>query len=114
VIPYPQGIEDRREVMRQVVVFSESALFARFGSVINEETEAVFVMVPTALGVTTMSIVAVAELPTVPREQVTVPPDSLQEPWLGVADSKVTLDGRVSVTSTLCASSIPLFVTASV
>lgn len=98
---YPQGIEDRREVIRQTAVSSESALFVRLGSEIREDTEAVFVIVPTAFGVTTTSTEDMAPLPIVPSVQVTIPPDSPQDPWLGVADTKLTLDGRVSVTSTL-------------
>ena len=42
---------------------------------------------------TTMLTVAVAPFPKVPRLHVTIPPDSLHDPWLGVAETKVTLGG---------------------
>jgi hypothetical protein len=62
-------------------------------------------------------MLTVAEFPLaiVPRLQVTTPPDGgAQLPWLGVAETKVTLGGRVSVTTTPADGSGPLLVTVSV
>ncbi|MBS1252590.1 MAG: hypothetical protein MAG451_01631 [Anaerolineales bacterium] len=55
----------------------------------------------------------VADSPTVrvPSSQVTVPPASLQLPWLGVAESKVAPAGRGSVIVTPGASKGPSLVT---
>ena len=88
---YPQGIEDRREVMRQTDVFSESELFPSLESGVDAVTEAVLVIIPGTVGSTRMS--TVAPFPIAPRLHVTVPPDSPHDPWLGVADTKVTVDG---------------------
>ena len=74
-------------------------------------TEAVLVIIPCTVGSTTMSTVAVAPFPIVPRLHVTVPPDSLHDPWLGVAERKVTVDGSWSVTLTPDDASGPLFAT---
>jgi hypothetical protein len=90
---YPQGIDDLREVIRQADVSSESALLSPLGSGVEALTEAVFVIVPGTVGLTTMSIVAISPVPIVPRLQVTVPPDSPQVPWVGVAETNVTLGG---------------------
>jgi hypothetical protein len=73
-------------------------------------TLAVLVIVPAALGVTTMVMVALAPLVSVPRLQVTVLPDRLQLPWLDEEETNVTLDGRVSVTLTFVAVPGPLLV----
>ena len=53
--------------------------------------------VPTACGVTLIATVALAVLASVPSEQVTVPEACEQLPWLGVAETKVTPAGSVSV-----------------
>jgi len=90
---YPQGIEDRREVMRQTDVLSESELFPSLESGVDAVTEAVLVIIPGTVGSTRMSTVAVAPFPIPPRLHVTVPPDSPHDPWLGVAETKVTVDG---------------------
>jgi hypothetical protein len=109
---YPHGIEDLREVMRQTDVFSESELLpSALGSGVDAVTEAELVISPATVGLTTMSSVAVAPLPIVPRLHVTIPPDSPHDPWLAVAETKVTLGGSWSVTVTLDAASGPLFVT---
>jgi hypothetical protein len=79
--------------MRQIEVLSESALFPPAGSGVEAVTDAVLVMVPATVGLTTMAIVTVAPVPIVPRVQVTVPPEWLQLPWAGVAETNVTLDG---------------------
>jgi len=110
----PHGIDILLEVLRQTLVSSESVLFSGLGSNAVDETEAVLVIVPAALGFTTMSIVAEDPFVIVPRLHVTVPPDSVQEPWLGVAETNVTVGGNVSVTSTSEAASGPLLMTASV
>ena len=79
--------------MRQTDVFSESELFPSLESGVDAVTEAVLVIIPGTVGSTTMSTVAVAPFPIDPRLHVTVPPDSLHDPWLGVAETNVTVDG---------------------
>ena len=80
-------------MMRQTDVFSESELLPWLGSGVDDVTEAVLVMVPATVGRTTISTVAVTPFPIVPRLHVTIPPDSPHDPWLGVAETKVTLGG---------------------
>src|SRR5574341_991505 len=71
------------------------------------------VIVPDAAGVTTMDILTVLPLAMSLRVQVTTPPDSTQAPpSSGTAETKVTLPGSVSVTTTSRAVSGPLLVTA--
>jgi hypothetical protein len=72
------------------------------------------VMVPAVVAVTTMDTVELLPLAREPRSQVTVLPDWLQLPWLGVADTKVTPEGRVSVRVTPEALQGPLLVTVAV
>jgi len=101
-------------VTRQIEVFSEAVLLMSLGSVVEAATETVLVINPAVLGVTTISIRAVAAFANVPRLQVAVPLNSEQVPWLGVAETKVTLGGSTSVTVTPEAASGPLFVTVTV
>jgi hypothetical protein len=68
-------------------------------------------IVPVIVVVTTIEIVALAPLAMLPKLHVTVPPASEHVPWLGVADTYVTLGSSVSVTTTPVALSGPLFVT---
>ncbi len=91
-------------------VSSVAVLLPGLGSVVSEDTEAVFAIVPDAPVSTATSIVTDALPPTSmsPREHVTVFPDGLQDPWVGLADWKVTSEGRVSMTVTLMASKGPL------
>jgi hypothetical protein len=88
-----QGIDVLRDVMRQTVVLSASALLSTFGSDVAEPTEAVLVISPASVGRTTMSIVMVASLSIVPRVQTTVPLDSPHEPTLCVAETNTTPGG---------------------
>jgi hypothetical protein len=74
-------------------VSSESVLLPWLGSGVEALTEAVLVIVPAVLGFTTISTVAVPSAFIVPRLQVTVPPDSAQVPWDGVAETNVALEG---------------------
>ena len=78
-------------------------LSEELGSKASEAMLAVLVGVPWLCGCTTISIVTVWPLVSVPSGQVTVPLDSEQLPCEGVAESKVTLPGRVSVTWTFVA-----------
>ena len=77
-------------------------------------TVASFVIVPASGGVTVISTVALASSASVPRSQVTVPVDSVQVPWLGLAEPKATPAGRVSVTCTPVAACGPALCTVSV
>jgi hypothetical protein len=86
-------------------------LFAGFGSELLLETVAVFVAGPTVWAFVTMVIVAVTPEAIVPSEQVTVVVP-LQVPWLGVADTNVTLAGSTSTIVTPVAEFGPAFVTA--
>jgi hypothetical protein len=110
---YPQGIDDLRDVIRQTDALWESVLLPPLGSVVEALTEAVLVIVPADVGLTTMSIVA-SPLPIVPRLQVTIPPDSPQVPWVDVAETNVTLGGSRSMTVTPEAASGPWLATVSV
>jgi hypothetical protein len=78
--------------MRQIDVTTESMLLISFGSGVSALTDAVFVMVPAEVGLTTMSTVATAPFAIDPREHVTVPIDSSQLPWLGAAFPKPVSD----------------------
>jgi hypothetical protein len=91
-------------------VDSESLLLLVFGSDWLPVTLAVLVFVPALVGVTTIVTVAEAPLARLPRLQVTmlVP---LQLPWLGVADTKATPVGNVSVIVTPVAVAGPLLLT---
>ena len=99
-----------RSAATMIVVVSVSVLFAALGSVVALVTLTMLVMVPVAIGVTTMAT-GVLVTAMVPRSQVTMPPDSLQLPWPGVADTKVTLAGKVSVRVTAVELAGPLLVT---
>src|SRR5919198_2677182 len=90
------------------VVVADAVLLAVFGSVTELDTVAVFVRVPVWVGTTTISTVAVAPLPIVPRLQVTVAVPE-QVPWLGVVELYVTFAGRVSVRVVFVAASGPRF-----
>lgn len=100
------------EVIRQTAVSSETMLLLFSASDVVASTDAVLVMVPACVGLTTISTVAVIPSPIVPSWQVTTFPDGgSQVPWLGVAETKVTLEGSVSVTTTPADATGPLFVT---
>ena len=77
------------------VVSSVSELFPGVGSS-KLGTEAVFESVPAVVGVTTRLTVALAPAAIKPRLQtmVLVP---VQLPWLGVAETKFTPAGKLSV-----------------
>ena len=81
-------------------------------SVSLADTVAELVSVPVARGstVTTMVMVALPPLVMVPRLQVIVLVP-LHVPWLGVAETRVTFAGRVSMTVTPVAFEGPLLVT---
>jgi len=98
------------------VVVAVAVLLAPLGSAVTAETVAVFVRVPLAVGetATTTSIVARAPPGKIPSAQVTVVVPE-QDPVLGVAETRVTPAGRVSVTVTPLVvdgpDDTPLFVT---
>jgi len=89
---------------------ADAELFAGFGSALALVTVATFVVGPTVVALATMEIVAVPPFVIVPRAQLTVVVP-LQEPWLGVAETRVMVDGSVSVTETDDASFGPPFAT---
>src|SRR5205085_608262 len=91
-----------------------AVLLAEFGSDSVALTVAVFFAEEGVTAVTTMLMVAEEPLLKLPSEQVTVPLDCEQLPWLGVAETKDTCDGSVSVTDTFVALLGPLLVTVSV
>jgi hypothetical protein len=76
-------------------VSTDAELLAPAGSPVVALTEALLVITPACVGFTTMSIVAVAPLPIVPSSQI-MSGSSAQVPWLRFAETKVTLDGKVS------------------
>lgn len=98
-------------VRAMTLVWAELLLLLRFESVWLPMTLAASLMVPLAVGVTVMVIVAVAPLAKLPSVQLSVPDDGgAQVPWLGVADTNVALDGRKSLTVTPVPFEGPLFV----
>jgi len=97
------------------VVTAWAVLLDGVRSVSLPATVAVLVIWPACAGVTMMEIVAVVAVGTLPILQVTVPPTTLQAPCVDVAETKVTLTGRVSVRVTPVAGlEGPLLVTISV
>ena len=78
----------------------EALLSARFGSAVSDVTLALLVRVPCAVVVTTISTDAPPPLGMAPRLHVTTAADSLQVPWVGVAETKTTPPGRWSVRTT--------------
>ncbi len=111
----PVFVIDRSAPLTTVVV-AVAVLLAPLGSAVTAETVAVFVRVPLAVGetATTTSIVARAPPGKIPSAQVTVVVPE-QDPVLGVAETRVTPAGRVSVTVTPLVvdgpDDTPLFVT---
>src|SRR5260370_15655133 len=97
------------------VVVTEGELFAGLGSGSVALTLAVLVMegAAAACGVTTMVAVALALLARELRLHVTVPAACEQEPWLALAETKVTPAGRGSVVVTLVAPPGPVLVAVS-
>ena len=77
------------------VVSSVSVLFKGVGSS-KSGTEAVFESVPAVVGVTTKLTVALLPAAIKPRLQLTVLVP-VQLPWLGVAETKFTPAGKISV-----------------
>ena len=71
---------------------------------------ALLVMEPAVAGaVALIVIVALAQEASEPTAQVTVPEALVQVPWVEVAETKPTPEGRVSVTVAPVAASGPLF-----
>ena len=81
------------------VVVAVALLLFCCGSEVAAETLAVFLRVPLAEGLTTMSTLAVAPPGKIPRSQVTVVVPE-HDPRLGVADTSVAPVGSASVTVT--------------
>ncbi len=92
------------------MVGSTATLFPSSGSVSAPATWAVLVIRPAAVGVTTSVTVARPPAASPPRLQTTTPVP-LQLPWLATAEARVTLAGRVSVSTTPVASASSLLVT---
>jgi hypothetical protein len=101
-------------VRRHTEVSTESESFEGSVSDANDATEAVLVIVPGWVGLTTISTTAVAPLATVSISHVTLRSDSVQEPWVGLAETNETLSGSASVTRTPGAGSGPSFPTVKV
>jgi hypothetical protein len=95
------------------VVVAVALLFAVLGSEVVELTVAVFESGAAAVGVTTIVTVAEAPEASVPRLHVTVAVPE-QEPTDGVADTKVTPAGSVSLTLTAAAALGPALAAVSV
>ena len=92
-------------------VASDVALFDDTRSAVVELTEAVFVIVPAAVGVTVIVTDALPPEAMLARVQVTTPPDALHP---ADADPNVTPAGRLSVTVGATAVEGPPFVTVKV
>src|SRR5579862_2527911 len=102
-LPRPTSAKGVIVVMTGVLV-----LFVRFGSLVGEATRAVLFSVPLVGAVTVTVTLLTAPLASVPNDQFTVP--ALLTP-LPLADTKVTLAGKVSVTTTPLAADGPKLVT---
>src|SRR5206468_2233767 len=102
-------VTERSAAGLTVVVSGGEVLFPESGSGSLPEIEAWLESVPACWGVTLIVIVAEAPLASAPSAQVTVPALCEQLPWLALAETKVTLAGRVSVTLTPVAPEGPLF-----
>src|SRR2546426_9243481 len=88
----------RRSVAAVTLVVRVVELLAVLESGPLAETVAVLVMVPMVCGVTTIVTVTLVSLGMdIPRLHRTVPLLNEQEPWLGVAETKVALGGNVSI-----------------
>src|SRR5882724_8582404 len=74
----------------RTLLLTVDVLLARLGSGSLAFTPAALEMVPLAVGVTLIVTVAPAPAARLPREQVTVPEDWLHEPWLALAETKLT------------------------
>jgi hypothetical protein len=92
------------------VVEAVVVLFAGRGSDSIPETVTVLVIVPAVAGITLTITVVLAPFDRLPRLHVTVA-FTLEQPWLGVTETKVTPGGNVSVTVTPVASAGPLLLT---
>src|SRR6185503_1683827 len=82
------------------LLLAEFELLGAFGSPTEDTTLTWFVIVPAAGGRTLISTPAPCPFVIVPSAQVTVPLDSEQVPCEGVAESKLTPAGNVSVAET--------------
>jgi hypothetical protein len=91
------------------IVFALDELFAVFGSDDDELTELTLVIAPGADGVTTSVIMALSLARISPKLQFTVLVP-VQDPLLGLAETRVVPEGNASLTVTLVAVSGPLFV----
>ena len=100
-----------RSAAGSTVVSSVASLFPLSGSSSLAVTLASLLIVPVAVVVITISMVALAPSAKLPRSQVTTPLAWVQG---AVADTKVTPAGRVSVRVTPVASTGPLLVTVTV
>src|SRR5689334_18754338 len=92
-------------------VTTVALLLAGLKSVSRLPTVAVELMDPSTVGLTTRVMVAVAPTPRLPRLAPNRPLEKLNVPWLTVAETKLTLAGRVWFTATPAAASGPLLVT---
>jgi hypothetical protein len=77
-------------------------------------TLAALEIVPLPPAVTLIDTVAPAPEASVPSEQVTVPEDCAQLPWLALADTNPTPTGKVSLVVTPVAGEDPALATESV
>ena len=103
---------DRSAEDTVVVAVAES--LGPFKSVVAELTEAVFEMLAPPVPFTVPTIVIVADAPTLRDEKLTVrlfPAPLHTPPPVELQETKVRLDGRLSVTTTFEAVPIPSFVT---
>jgi hypothetical protein len=76
-----------RSALGCTVVPALSLLFPLAGSEVVEDTDAVFVMLPVAVGVTTTVTLGVPPFATVPRGHVMTPAACEHEPCVGVAET---------------------------
>ena len=84
----------------ETAVISEDELFAGFGSAAREEAVTILLAYPEVVVVTTILMLARAPLVMVPRLNVTMPFALLKVPMLFVAETKLTIEGNESNSTT--------------
>ena len=99
-----------RSARAATAVEAVAVLLARFGSAVDDATEAALTSVPAAPAVTAIWIEALEPLASEAVVQVTTFPASEQAQPAPAAEPKFTPAGSVSVTTTFCAVSGPLLV----
>src|SRR4029077_14947041 len=107
VLVTPKSVE--AVVTALTFVVADAVLLAGLGSVSLPPMVALLVIVPAVAGAVALIVIeALAPLASAPEAQRTRPAAVGQGPWVELADTKPTPEGRVSVTVAPVAASGPL------